>query len=208
MVHKTANYGFAAKAGHNGEPHNQNDVGSFIIAKNGRQVMVDPGAGMYTRQYFAFDTRYTILQCSSRGHSVPIIDGKYQKPSTRDHRCGSNGTKYENGVFSSDIAGAYEIEGLNSLVRAFSWNDNTVTVTDTYDYTGEGDIVERFVSFIQPVSEKAGEVTVSDVTVNYDPAVCELTLGSEGLEGNRGTLYFIDLKLKKGVTEFTATFTM
>ena len=207
MVHKNANYGFAAKAGHNGEPHNQNDVGSFIIAKNGRQVLVDPGAGMYTRQYFAFDTRYTILQCSSRGHSVPIVDGKYQKPSTRDHRCGSADTKYENGVFSADIAGAYEIEGLNSLVRAFSWNDTTVTLTDTYDYTGEGDIVERFVTLVKPVSEKAGEVTVDGITVNYDPAVCELTLGSEDFEANRGTLYFIDLKLNKGVTEFTATFT-
>ena len=208
MVHKNANYGFAAKAGHNGEPHNQNDVGSFIIAKNGKQVLVDPGAGAYTRQYFAFDTRYTILQCSSRGHSTPIINGQYQKPSTRDHRCGSKNTKYENGVFSSDMAGAYEIDGLNSLVRAFSWNETSVTVTDTYDYTGEGDIVERFVTLDKPTSEMAGTVTVDGVTVTYDPEKYELTLGSEDFNPGTGCLYFIDLKLKKGVTEFTATFSV
>ena len=208
MVHKNANYGFGAKAGHNGEPHNQNDVGSFIIAKNGRQVLVDPGAGAYTRQYFAFDTRYTILQCSSRGHSVPIIGGNYQMPSTRDVRRSANNTKYENGVFSSDIAGAYGLPELNSLVRAFSWNNNSVTLTDTYDYTGNGDLIERFVTLAQPTSDKAGTVTVDGVTVTYDPDKYELTLGSEDFNPGTGCLYFIDLKLKKGITEFTATFTV
>ncbi|MBQ9117503.1 MAG: heparinase II/III family protein [Clostridia bacterium] len=207
MVHKNTKYGFAAKAGHNGEPHNQNDVGSFIIARDGRQVLVDPGAGAYTRQYFAADTRYDILQCSSRGHSVPIINGTYQHVSLRDHRYGAKDTKYENGVFSSDIAGAYPIPELKSLVRAFSWTDNAVILKDTYDYEGEGDIVERFVTLVEPKLEKPGVVTVDGVTVTYDPDRYQLTLGSEPLNANRPE-YFIDLKLNEGIREFTATFSV
>ena len=208
MVHKNAKYGFAAKAGHNGEPHNQNDVGSFIIAKEGRQRIVDMGAGAYTRQYFAWDTRYGILQCSSRGHGVPIIDGKFQKPSTRDNRYGATDVKYENGVFSADIAGAYDIPELKSLTRAFSWTDDAVILKDTYVYEGEGELVERFVSLNEPTSDKAGTVNIDGVTLTYDPEKYELTFGSEVRGGNNAMAYFTDLKLKKGVTTFEGTFTV
>lgn len=208
IVHKNAKYGFAAKAGHNGEPHNQNDVGSFIIAKEGRQRIVDMGAGAYTRQYFAGDTRYGILQCSSRGHGVPIIDGNFQKNSTREARYGASDVKYENGVFSADIAGAYGLPELKSLVRAFSWTDDAVILKDTYVYEGEGELVERFVSLNEPTSDKAGTVYIDGVTLTYDPEKYELSFGSEARNTNNAMAYFTDLKLKKGVTEFTATFTV
>ena len=55
---------------------------------------------------------------------------------------------------------------------------------------------------------KLYDITVDGVTVTYDPEKYELALGSEDFEFNRGTLYFIDLKLKKGITEFTAKFTV
>src|SRR5690606_30064691 len=35
----------AAKAGHNDEMHNQNDVGSFIVVSGGAVVLTDPGRG-------------------------------------------------------------------------------------------------------------------------------------------------------------------
>jgi len=208
IVHKNARFGFAAKAGHNGEPHNQNDVGSFIISKEGRQRIVDMGAGAYTRQYFAADTRYTILQCSSRGHGVPIVGGKYQHQSSREKRYGATDVKYENGVFSADIAGAYEIPELKSLVRAFSWTDDAVILKDTYVYEGDGDLVERFVSLNEPTSDTAGVVLIDGVTLTYDPEKYELSFSDEVRGGNNAKAFFTDLKLKKGVTVFEGTFTV
>ena len=163
------------------------------------------GAGTYTRQYFARDTRYDVLQCSSRGHNLPIVDGGYQKfgveYSARD-------VKYENGVFSADIAPAYGNPELRSLVRSFRWTDDTVILKDTYVYEGEGELVERFVSLNEPTSDKAGTVNIDGVTLTYDPEKYELSFGSEPRTANGAMAYFTDLKLKKGVTEFTATFTV
>jgi len=42
----------AIKAGHNGENHNQNDIGSFILHVAGENLLTDPGRGLYSRAYF------------------------------------------------------------------------------------------------------------------------------------------------------------
>lgn len=204
FIKKNSNYGFAAKAGNNNEPHNQNDVGSFIIAKDGRQVFVDLGAGAYTRQYFTASLRFDILECSSRGHSVPIINGTYQ------HQGGefaAKDTKFENGVFSSDISAAYPIPELKSLIRSFSFSDNAVILTDKFDYQGDGAIVERFVSLAEPKLEADGRVTVDGVTMTYDPEKYTLEFNTE-LQNGKNIVYFTDLTLKPGVTSFEAVFTM
>jgi len=54
------------KGGHNDEPHNQNDVGSFIAHLSGESIVADPGRGRYTRSYFG-PQRYQHLVCTSRG---------------------------------------------------------------------------------------------------------------------------------------------
>jgi hypothetical protein len=60
------------KAGHNGENHNQNDVGSFIVHVDGENLLTDPGRGLYSRAYFS-DRRYENIFANSYGHSVPRI---------------------------------------------------------------------------------------------------------------------------------------
>lgn len=68
-----------AKAGHNDEHHNHNDVGSFIFHIDGEDLLVDPGPGAYTRDYFNFgERRYENPFANSYGHSVPRIDGMGQ----------------------------------------------------------------------------------------------------------------------------------
>ena len=67
----------ACKGGHNGEPHNHKDVGHFIYEGHGILFLTDLGAGEYTRDYFN-ENRYTVLCTDTRGHSVPILDGKGQ----------------------------------------------------------------------------------------------------------------------------------
>lgn len=202
FVKRTDNYGFAAKGGHNGEPHNHNDVGSFIFAKNGEQLIMDVGAGSYTRQYFSSE-RYTMFpQADSRGHNLPIINGAVQAGG-RDAK--AKDSKVENGVFSTDIAGAYNVEGLESVKRSFSFTDETVTLTDEFVYTGEGDIVDRLVSFHDIEKVKDGEIKFKTATVTYDPEKYELTLENEKCPFADIYIKYASFKLKPGVTAFTVT---
>lgn len=145
FLKRNASYGFAAKAGNNAEPHNHNDIGNFIFAANGKQLLCDLGPGLYSKQYFAKATRYTHLCNSSRGHSVPIIDGKYQ----------TEGAEYkgtmtcENGVVAIDFGGAYDAEV--SAVRLLRLGETGVALTDTFEkQSGEVSITERFITTIKP----------------------------------------------------------
>lgn len=65
------------KAGHNAEEHNHNDVGSFIVHVGGENLLVDPGRGLYTRDYFR-EKRYENVFANSYSHNVPRIDGALQ----------------------------------------------------------------------------------------------------------------------------------
>jgi hypothetical protein len=69
----------AVKGGHNGEMHNQNDVGNVIVHVNQESLVADLGRGRYTRAYFGPE-RYEHLVNSSRGHSVPVVNGQLQEP--------------------------------------------------------------------------------------------------------------------------------
>ena len=80
----TAGLFLAAKAGHNDESHNHNDVGSFIVALNGRPLLIDPGAGTYTRQTFGPD-RYQIWTMQSAWHNTPAPAG-HPQAAGREHR--------------------------------------------------------------------------------------------------------------------------
>ena len=70
-----------AKGGHNGEMHNQNDLGSIIVHHNGESLIVDPGRGRFSREYFGAG-RYDLLVNQSFGHSCPVPNGQMQGPLT------------------------------------------------------------------------------------------------------------------------------
>ncbi len=105
---------FAIKGGNNGEPHNHNDIGSFLYFIGKEEIISDLGAGEYTKDYFG-TKRYSILCCSSRGHSVPILNGEEQKEGEAyrvdDVNCS------ETGKISISFAGAYEKESGKKLTR-------------------------------------------------------------------------------------------
>ncbi|MFV0400595.1 MAG: heparinase II/III family protein [Oscillospiraceae bacterium] len=145
-------FAVAAKGGHNGEPHNHNDIGSFILHSGGVNFLTDLGYGEYTRDYFEGE-RYNFLCNGSQGHSVPQIDGAAQKAGE------SHGAKIiptsGDGVFSVDIAGAYELSGLNTLVRNFSVqeeNGPALSLIDRYSFGQPPEsVVEQFVTLVKPV---------------------------------------------------------
>ena len=70
-----------AKGGHNGEMHNQNDLGSIIVHHGNESLIVDPGRGRFSREYFGAG-RYDLLVNQSFGHSCPIPNGQMQGPLT------------------------------------------------------------------------------------------------------------------------------
>ena len=62
------------KGGHNGENHNHNDVGSFMLYADGEPVIADAGNMTYTAVTFS-PQRYTLWNVRSAYHNVPMIGG-------------------------------------------------------------------------------------------------------------------------------------
>ena len=132
--------GFAIKGGNNGEPHNHNDIGSFLYMAGEEPLICDLGAGEYTAEYFGTG-RYDILCNSSEGHSVPIIKGEFQK----------DGSNYLTYFFEADGAGKTKIEfagaykaGLAETVRReafFSLEDGSVSIMDEFELPEAGGVV-------------------------------------------------------------------
>jgi hypothetical protein len=69
--------GLAAKGGTNDENHNHKDLGSFILAAEGRPLLVDIGKPTYTAQTFS-PARYGIRAMQSGWHNAPAPHGLEQ----------------------------------------------------------------------------------------------------------------------------------
>lgn len=69
---------FSAKAGNNGESHNHNDVGNFVLYAAGNPVIIDAGIGTYNSQTFS-SRRYELWQMQSGWHNCPLVNGYDQK---------------------------------------------------------------------------------------------------------------------------------
>lgn len=68
----------AAWGAHNGQSHNHNDVGNFIVFADGQPVLVDVGVTTYTAQTFS-SRRYEIWVMQSAFHNLPTINGAPQR---------------------------------------------------------------------------------------------------------------------------------
>ena len=67
----------AAKGGNNGESHNHNDVGNFIVYYDHRPVIIDLGRDTYTSQTFSA-RRYEMTNNRSLYHNVPVVNSEEQ----------------------------------------------------------------------------------------------------------------------------------
>jgi len=194
LIKKTPNYSFAAKGGHNNEPHNHNDLGSFIVTRGGEQVLCDPGAAKYSKQYFNKE-RYTFFKACSRGHSVPIVGGQYQKPGAE--YCAS--ADYSDGIFTLDLHRAYGIDALTELTRQFAFTANTVTITDSFGFDGDTlPVTERF------VSRFPAEITNEGVVTGGLKLDAEGDISISKIEG----FYCIDYTLPMDKKRFALTITV
>ena len=161
FVKRTESYGFSCKGGNNGESHNHLDVGTFILARNNKQIICDIGAGPYEEGYHT-NKRYTFFHPSSFAHNLPIINGLGQSDIAVDDAFCIYDKEKE--AVTIEIGPAYRLDYLKSLQRHFDFEDNKITLTDTYDLLGENEIKERFVSLIEPKIVD-GVVKIEDVTI-------------------------------------------
>jgi len=125
----------AVKGGHNGEHHNHNDVGSFVVASDGVPVIVDAGRPTYTAQTFG-PGRYSIWTMQSGWHNVPVIAGAEQRPGAEyAAREVAVEVSDDEATLSLDIGGAYD--GATSWRRSARLDrDGVVTVHDAWDAGG------------------------------------------------------------------------
>ena len=198
-------YSFFMKAGHNHEPHNHNDVGSFILSTEKGQIFCDLGAGLYTRQYFDKATRYTIFSNSSLGHSVPIVNGKPQL-----YGDAYKGTiQCEGSTITAEIAESYGQEGFSKLTRTAVCEDGKVTLKDAFSPDYES-LCERFVTTFEPESYE-DRIFVNGVWLRFDPQCAKAAVSTELFYPHDAaqppvTVYCIDLNLTPGLTEATFIF--
>lgn len=125
----------AIKAGHNAENHNHMDVGSYVLLWGEDYIAGDIGAPSYTAGAFSDDNPAR----SSWGHSLPRINNTLQ----------SKGIEFRGEILETvfttegdkvimDIKPAYEVSGLETLVRTMENNktgNGTVSVKDEFTAT-------------------------------------------------------------------------
>ena len=130
----------AMKGGNNGESHNHNDVGSFIVygsqesgVKSQEQLsplFIDPAVGEYTAKTFS-DDRYSIWTMQSQYHNLPQINGIDQKDGKE---YAAKVVSHKDGQLTLDIAGAYPAEAaVKSWKRTVIAMKSGVSVTEDYE---------------------------------------------------------------------------
>lgn len=154
----------AMKGGHNGESHNHNDVGSFLLMSQGRMRVVDAGNMVYTAKTFSA-SRYELWNCRSTYHNVPIIGGYEQQPGAE---YAARDVQYMVDGMSLDMAGAYPAEaGVSSLKRWMNNTDDQFRVMDEISLEREMAVSWVFMLRDEPVVQQ-GNVMMDGMSLRWD----------------------------------------
>ena len=133
MTARRGNLYVALKGGTNGESHNHNDVGSFIVyAGEGgvTPLFIDPAVGEYTAQTFS-DDRYSIWTMQSQYHNLPQINGIDQKDGKE---YAAKMVSHKDGQLTLDIARAYPAEAaVKSWKRTVTAMKSGISITEDYE---------------------------------------------------------------------------
>ncbi len=179
----------AANAGNNGESHNHNDVGSYMIYYNNEPVLIDVGSGTYTARTFN-DRRYSIWFIRSDYHNDPTVNGVDQsagseyKADNIEYRSGDDSV-----VFKFDLGKAYPSSaGLKFLRRSIKFIRNSdVEVTDEFGFLKEGNIAENLMTVYRPDITTPGVIRLKlkngIINLKYDPQMLKATYEKRVLNG-------------------------
>ena len=213
FIKRTDNYGLAFKGGNQWESHNHQDVGSFILARNNRQIFCDFGyIGPGNWPGYQGSRRNEYFQPSSYSHNLPYFDGKGQGGDCKDKARAVYDEK--SGFVYMDFTLGYSKKDHPTLTKAertFTPLDDTIELYDKFTFDGKSVITERFVTTIKPsidgntvIMDDVRMTTNSDVTLNVieQPYVDQLP----DENGSHDKIcYLIDYTLNGDTTEFRAT---
>lgn len=137
----------AVKGGHNGERHNHNDVGSFLLYDGAVPVLLDPGCGTYTANTFN-EHRYEIWTMQSAWHNLPDINGISQHDGS--DFC-ADFFDMQNGVISVSFQNAYPLCGLKECTRKLWFEGGALHICDKFAFEkGENTVSEHFMTKSEP----------------------------------------------------------
>ena len=140
MTARRGHFYVAMKGGTNGESHNHNDVGSFIVYAPLLQegtgegtllspLFIDPAVGEYTAKTFSKD-RYDVWTMQSGYHNLPQINGIDQKDG-KDYA--AKVVRHKEGQLTLELAGAYPKDAaVKSWQRTVTAMKSGISVTEDY----------------------------------------------------------------------------
>ena len=179
----------AMKGGHNAEGHNHIDVGNVLVYSGGEPVLIDTGAGTYTRQTFS-NRRYELWYMQSGYHNVPDIGGFCQRAGGQ-YRSSDEVYDEATGGVKMQLKAAYPAEaGIVSYTRETVLEGSTVRITDAFELDGTKEIDIHFMTGVRPVLNR-GQTPYSITlaggrTMRFDsrltPEIEEFAVNDGGLE--------------------------
>lgn len=152
----------AIKAGHNGENHNHNDVGQFILFSEGRPAIIDVGVETYSKETFG-PNRYSLTYMKSSAHNIAVVNGAEQK----------NGKEFKaKNVLCSELGNSTKLEmnlemlypkesRLISYKRVVVYNHNVgqMSIADSFEFFEDtNEIVIHFFCQSKPVIQNDNTV--------------------------------------------------
>lgn len=206
VSHAAGSFGFAAKGGHNAEPHNHIDVGHFILlADDDPAFAVDLGSGEYTAQYFG-EGRYEYDCTGAQGHSLPIVKGKLQAAGAESSavvQLVEQGAAEDR--FELELSSSYPGSGLVSYKRQFIWRKSgmpELDLRDTFRFSQAGGaITETIVTKCAPVALSKGQILLQgirhSVKLSYEPESLDVSIvervysNHSGQEDSYYRIYFV-----------------
>lgn len=175
MTARRGNLYVAMKGGTNGESHNHNDVGSFIVYADHQPLFIDPAVGEYTAKTFSKD-RYDIWTMQSGYHNLPQINGKDQKDGKE---FAAQVISHKDGLLTLDISKAYPIEaGVKSWRRTVVAMKSGFSISEDYELTECREPVRLMLMALSPdallhlhYDKSQLSATVEDISDKLDPVL-------------------------------------
>jgi hypothetical protein len=213
----------AAHGGNNGESHNHNDVGDFMVYADNYPIIIDVGTGTYTARTFGKE-RYDLWFNTSSYHNLPVINGNEQKDGIV---YAASAVKYKSdkdqSSLSMDIQKAYPSNnGISAWNRTISLiKTGKIQVSDNYQLTFAKSLTQTFMTVCPTDISHPGKIyfTLPDqkiITLDYDAKYFEIKkekmeLGSpedQGLKTSWGhqDIYRLLMIAKSPVTKATINY--
>ena len=174
----------ASHAGNNGESHNHNDVGDFMVYADGNPVIIDVGSGTYTARTFS-KYRYRLWFNTSPYHNLPTINGEEQGAGGR---FSATDVMYKKGKSSSrlsmNISKAYpesaKVKNWSRTVKLDKAKNN-IEVNDQFELTNRTDsLSQTFMTVCRTDITSPGKIIFylpgeKKVYLDYDNKIWNIT---------------------------------